>query len=353
MWSRRYAVNREPAIAEAIARVVTASRPRKVPLQDLLVAAASIDRTAAASVGWRARVLAALTDLVDQGLVTLPRTRLDRTAHPPLPAYVLRPASPRADSQPDDVVVWHADLAWAAQLDDDGRLSAAERRFLSAVNAWLPRRRGVRVPLRERSLEVFGDEKELERWVLGALFAPGRLSMAQLDCFACWPPVEQTNLGTGDWLLIENYTTYVSICRCAIELGYTGRIVWGSGNQVGTRLTALAAGGEPRPARCWYFGDIDAGGFRAARHAAQRAGDLGLGPVRPARGLYRLALARGGDNPASAGRPAREIAQWAREWLGGALGERAAKIVRTGHRVVQEHAGMEWLLQSNVADWFS
>jgi hypothetical protein len=342
-------VNREPAIALAISRVVTGRRQRRVPLRDLLVAAASVDHTAASSVGWRARVLTAIVDLADEGVIELPRTRLDRTAHPPLPAYVTRPAAPRPEASPPETVVWHADLSWVAVLDQEGALSAAERRLLTAVNEWLPRRRDIPVPLRERSLELLGDEKELERWVLGPLFGPGRLSMDQLDCFPCWPPVEQTHLGPGDWLLIENYTTYVSIADRAMDAGFDGRVVWGSGNQVGTRLSALTATGAARPDHCWYFGDIDAGGFRAARLAVARATELGIGPVHPARGLYRLAL-RGQSR--RTGKTSAETAAWAQVWLGGPLGDEVAEIVRAGKRIVQEHVGVEVLRTVDVAAWF-
>jgi hypothetical protein len=332
-------------MADAIARAVAAYRPRRVPLRELLVAAASVDRTAAASVGWRARVLVALNDLAERGVVELPR-KSDTSAHPPLPAYVTRPAVLRPQRRAREVTVWHADLSWAA----GAALSDAEHRFLAAVNAWLPRRRGVVVPMRERSLEIFGDEKELERWVLGPLFGAGRLCTEALDCVPCWPPVEQTVLGPGDWLVVENYTTYVSIGRRAGDLGFTGRILWGSGNQVGTRLSALAATGATRPARCWYFGDIDAGGFRVARLASVRAVELNLGPVTPAGGLYGLALRHGVRR--AAGRGSAEAAEWARRWLGGSLGERAAEIVGAGERIVQEHVGTELLAGVALAEWF-
>jgi hypothetical protein len=343
-------VNREPAIASAITQVVAGHRLRRVPLRDLLVAAASVDHTAASTVGWRARVLIAIVDLADEGLVELPRTRMDHTAHPPLPAYVTRPAAARPAVSVPETVVWHADLSWAAALDQDGELTVAQRRFLAAVNAWLPTRRDIPVPLRERSLELLGDEKELERWVLGPLFGPGRLSMDQLDCFPCWPPVEQSQLGPGDWLVIENYTTYVSIADRAIDVGFDGRVVWGSGNQVGTRISALIAAGVDLPRHCWYFGDIDAGGFRAARLAVARAAELGLGPVHPARGLYRLALGRGVCRPAD--RMSAEMATWARTWLGGGLGDAAAEIVGAGQRIVQEHVGVEVLRTVGLAGWF-
>jgi hypothetical protein len=312
-------MTREPILAEAIASVVAAHPIRRVPLKDVLAAAASVDRSAAASVDWRSRVLAAITSLAEQGRVELPKTRSDVTASPPLPSYLQRPAAPKSVPVETVSVVWHADLTWVAVAENQGLLTSAARRFLGKVSTWLPRRRGVRVPLRERSLEIFGDEKELESWVLGPLFGPDRLSFELLECEPCWPPVEQQIFGDADWLIIENYTTYVSICRVAARRGFEGRIVWGSGNQVGTRLSALAAEGE-RPVRCWYFGDIDAGGFRAARHACVRAEQLGFDAVVPARGLYRLAATHGSERRVRGnGRASQELIRWIHTWLEGTL----------------------------------
>lgn len=345
-------MNPEPALAEAIGSLVDNYRVRRVPLRDVLAAAAAVDRSAAASVEWRARVLAAITALADLGRVEVPRTRADRTAEPALPSYVVRPAVPRAAPAEVLQVVWHFDLAWVALEENTGRLSVAERRFLTKVNTWLPRRRGVVVPLRERSLEIFGDEKELEAWAFGPLFAPDRLTLELLECESCWPPVEQRVFGSGDWLIIENYTTYVSISRAARRHGFDGRIVWGSGSQVGTRLMALAATGD-RPRRCWYFGDIDTGGFQAARLADTRATDLGFGAIAPARGLYRLAITLGHDRRTTGGRtPSKELTQWICSWLGESLAETVIALVSHGQRIVQENVGTEVLeTGENLAEW--
>jgi hypothetical protein len=198
------------------------------------------------------------------------------------------------------------------------------------------------VPLRERSLDIFGDEKLLETVVLGPLFGPGRLSMELLECEPCWPPVDQAVLGEGPWLVVENYTTYVSVSRRAQAGGFDGRVVWGSGNQVGTRLAALAAAGE-RPERCFYFGDVDAGGFRVARSAFVRARTLGFGALLPAWRLYRLTLDIGRRRPVRGTTLAPETLEWLREWLGPELGPRAAEVVAAGERIVQEHVGTEVL----------
>jgi hypothetical protein len=366
------AAAREDALAEAIAAAVAASRLRRVPLRAVLAAAASVDRSGAAAPGWRTRVAAAIAMLEAQGLVEVPVTRFDRSAEPALPSYVTRPA-PGRDGDDDNPVVWHAALSWAAVEADAGTLTAAERRLLVAVNRWLGHRRGLVVPLRERSLELFGDEKTLEDWVGGRLFGPGRLSFELFECEPCWPPVHETVFGPGDWLIVENYTTYVSLSRWAARWAdaghFHGRVVWGSGNQVGTRLAALAGAGHDRAhpgppgggpdgvseaarAVLHYFGDVDAGGFRVARSAVRRAEDLGLGVVVPARGLYHLALTHGTRRPVPGGSGSATTAEWAQRWLGPPLGADAAAIVAAGERIVQETVGLEMLAGVTVDDAF-
>jgi hypothetical protein len=253
-------------------------------------------------------------------------------------------------AEPSAVVVWHEELSWAAELDDVGLLGSADRRLLAAVNAWLARRREREVPLRERSLDVFGDEKLLERSLASPIFAPDRLTLEQLRTRHCWPPVEQVDLGRDAWLIVENYTTFRSLTDRARELGFRGRIVWGSGTQVGTRLAALADT-APVPSRCWYFGDVDAGGMRSARLAVERAVELGLPALRPATGLYRMLLEHSPIRPRRS-RPAPALAAWATQWLGDELAPDAAAVLTDGTRIVQEHIGLERLATTRLVDWF-
>ncbi|HYB37040.1 MAG TPA: hypothetical protein VEF72_15670 [Mycobacterium sp.] len=41
------------------------------------------------------------------------------------------------------------------------------------------------IPMRERSLDIFGDEKLLETRINGPLFRPGRLTFALLETYPC------------------------------------------------------------------------------------------------------------------------------------------------------------------------
>jgi hypothetical protein len=340
------ASGREPALAGAMAVLVAASRRRRVHLSDLLEAAASVDRTAASAVGWRARVRAALEDLRNSGAVEWPKASFDRSATPALPTWVARPARPRPEPPKRRVPVWRAELAWVA--DAEPAMSIAEVNLLAAVNDWLARGEQPVVPLRERSLEIFGDEKLLESLLLGPLFGPGRLTLDLLAAESCWPEVVQSLTGDGsDWLIVENYTTYVSVARAAARCGYPNRVIWGSGNQIGTRLASLAVTGQV-PGRAWYFGDIDTGGFKVARSAVTRAGELGLGGLAPAWGLYRLAVELGVRRPTETARAGASAQAWIRFWLGGEVGPVCAEIAGEAQRIVQEHVGTAALTNANL-----
>lgn len=247
--------------------------------------------------------------------------------------------------------MWHADLGWAAALSDRGALTNAQMVFLAAVNAWLPTRRRVSVPLRERSLEIFGDEKLLDTWVSGPLFGPGRLSLKLLQTYLCWPQVERVNLGAGDWLLVENYTTYHSLGLQARTLGFDGQIIWGAGAGVTTRLAALAQE-RHRPQRIFYFGDIDIAGVRIARSAVTRARELDFAPVAAAAGLYQLTIDHGRtrDENQSGRHPA--VFDWAQRWIGGPVGVAVRETLAAGMRIVQETVGTELLHTTTLNDWF-
>lgn len=195
-------------LAVAMAEAVRAHGGRRVPLATLMTAAAAIDRTGALAVTWRTRVASAIAELTGAGLVDLPTTKWDVSADPRLPLYLLRVAADRPPPVVAADIVWHAELGWAAQLDAAGRLSPGDRRTLSQVNTWLRRRGQVVVPHRERSLDIFGDEKKLDGVVFSSLFGAGRLTYRLLLCEPCRPPVHQEILGGGPWLLVENWTTF-------------------------------------------------------------------------------------------------------------------------------------------------
>jgi hypothetical protein len=333
-------------LAAAMAGAVSAAPTLRVRLTALVEAARAVDLSGPGRPDWRRRVAAAIHELVDAGLVTYPSTAWDRRTLPHLPEWVEKPRRD-APTGTRPRVVWHARLSWVPALERVRRFSAAERGLLEAVNGWLPSAdRALVVPMRERSWQLVGDDRAIEELRSGRLFAADRLSLELLRCRPTWPPVHQRILGPGRWLLVENWSTYESLCAAAVASAFDGRIVFASGNQVGTRLEALAHQDHTPTEPIAYFGDLDPGGIRAARLAVDGAYRLGWPEIRPAEGLYQLAFAsphRLRCDPLPPG-----TARWAHAWFGSVLADQVVGELTAGRAVRQEAVGLEILSGKNL-----
>lgn len=325
-------------LAAAMAAAVDGHRTRRVPFRVLVEAAAAIDLSGAGTADWRSRLAAAVDELGAAGVVELPARAWDDRSAPPLPEWVQRPAPAPAPAAAPAAVVWDARLAEAATLDAAGSLSDGERRLLVAVNDWLrDHPQPIVIPVRERSWQLLGDEKALERLRRGRLFATGVLDDALLAIEPTFAPIDTTEHGADPdaaWLIVENYTTYQTLSWLAGRTGWQGRLLWGAGNQAVARLEAAVDALGANARALWYFGDVDAVGLRLARDVTTAGATLGLPECRSARPLYRMVLAGGAPVPGS-GRVSASLEQWLQGWLGPALACQATRSATQG-RLPQE-----------------
>lgn len=293
-----------------------------------------------------AALAATLRELADHGVVELPVSAWDAATSPPLPRSVTVPAARRpARDRAWIRFPWRHELGWVASLPvlSDGRL-----RDLVAVNDWLARTGGGNVPvvpLRYRSVEVFGDEKCLEGMARTNLFGPGRLSLQLLACQRIPAPLPAVVTGTGpDILVVENSDTYWAAVAALGRGGNerVGAVAWGCGKAFPSQVAALGvdvAGRGPVTGRTWYWGDLDPAGLTIAVDAAAAAGTT---PILPAVGLWA----------AMAARPVQEAGtvDWSRtpgdRWLGTRLWECLGPVRAAGGRVAQESVPAE-----AISDW--
>ena len=250
---------------------------------------------------------------VRMGGVTLPRS-----------VEVVGARRPPAPENPALRHPWAPVMAWAAS---GRRRPDATHAALVAISDWVGAHPSPDVvPVRERSLEVLGDDKALERLLAGPLRGRDEVVRA-LAVERVHPPMALGAVGgaTGrDVLVVENGTTFHSALRAARAHAAAGTPVryahvgYGAGEQLATLLPSLAS---LRPAGLDYFGDLDPEGLRFAARGAAACGPAGLPPLRPAAVLYELLLARG-----AAQRKARP-APWPPEGMAW-LGDRLAAGVR-------------------------
>jgi len=235
-----------------------------------------------------------------------------------LPASLLRPPAPlRQRERPALRHPWCADLAWASGTD------GPTFELLLRLDRWLTANPDPPpAPVKERSLEIWDDEKLLDRLLRGPL--RGR-PIPGLRIVVVHPPLVVERISeAGGGLLVENATTWWSLVtagRHHVGNGAPATVGWvayGAGNQVGAAVPGLA---RLRPTSLWYFGDLDARGLRFAVDAARAAAEAGLPPVRPHHWLYETLL--------TVGRPQKRKVEWTwpeagLAWLGPQTGDRVA-----------------------------
>lgn len=341
-------VPNRPAELTALAEALTANGKVRIPLRELWTLWAAAAPRLTGDPAQAAGLAAALAELADRNLIELPSAAWDTSTTPPLPRSITVPGARQGDrTRRWARFPWCAELGWVASLPS---LSDARFNDLVAINDWLVRTRDTQqpvLPMRYRSVQLFGDEKRLETMARTSLFGPGRLSLDTLACVRLPPPLAAAAVGSGpDVLVIENSDTYWTaiavLRRCSTHS--IGVVAWGAGrafpSQVST-LTVDVAGRGPVRGVVWYWGDMDPEGLAIAADAAAVAA-MDTPQVRPAFALWAAMAERPVQN--------RGTIDWTadpgREWLGPELWARLAVIRSAGGRVAQESVAA-----TVIADW--
>ncbi len=243
---------------------------------------------------------------------------------------------------------WEARLAFLRETRLNIPFSELRR-----VNDFLTGDPGGRdiVPIKERSLEIFGDEKRLDALLPSALFRPERLRLERdLRCETIGEPLPWKRGPAGSaarpLIVVENAATWHSYCRWNGERGLFSAVVYGCGNRFvdGARYLAdlFAELGGPR--RVLYFGDLDPRGLEIPQEASSKIQPHGLPSIEPHLWSYRqlFALAEGHAQPWDGEPPSPGLCDWL-----GELAEPARQLLAAKLRLAQEHVGWEFLRQQS------
>ena len=291
-----------------------------------------------------------LKSLEDAGVATLPKGKIswDRTASPPIPQWVELTANRRVKPKiaAHKMVSWRPELAFIADLDRVEHLEELLRinEFLKAGADRRPM-----VPMRERSVGLFGDEKRLDSLVKSSLFRTGRLSLEMLRCFSVAPPLVWERCSdprddASSILIIENHHTYWSFCHWNSSSGWYVAVVYGAGEALERSVAyisdILEATGAPA---IEYFGDLDSGGVRIPYRASAKAVEMQLPPILPATKWYELLLEMAGNITIATTLRGKRLTQGELSWLPARIRQDAQAIMESGRRLPQELVGSEVL----------
>jgi hypothetical protein len=277
--------------------------------------------------------------------IELPKGRhlWDASTLPALPRWVQLPRESVSAEKPDLRAI-----PWCPEL----RFLATTRVFVPLVDLLKVQEffaRGGReqtlVPIKERSLDIFGDEKRLDQLARGsALFGDGRLKLETLRCLIVAEPLPWA-VGpnpSGPILVIENAATWHSYCRWNSQRKLFSAVAYGCGNRFVDGIRSLsdifaAIGGAHR---IFYFGDLDPQGLLIPQEASARAQTAGLPAVEPHLWSYRqlLTVANGRGQPWEGEPPSSTLC----DWLGDCAGP-VRQLFAGSQRLAQEHIGWEFL----------
>lgn len=208
------------------------------------------------------------------------------------------------------------------------------------------------VPIKERSLQLFDDEKRLDVLSSSALFRPGRLDLGQhLRCEMIGVPLAwkrgPSAAGGKPLIVIENAATWHSYCRWNAERALFSAVVYGDGNRFVEGIRYLkdlfSELGGARPVL--YFGDLDPQGLLIPQEASARAQAAGLPAVRAELWSYQqlLTLGSGHGQPWEGEPPSSTLCDWL-----GDCAEGARQLFGAGQRLAQERVGWEFLQVQTV-----
>ncbi len=283
-----------------------------------------------------------LDELHDGSLIEYPKSQQlwDRSALPHLPEWVNKSRSKKERK-------FAGSLIWSPELSFLADKSVRPDSLWLAVDAWLKKTRGSELtikPLRERSLDIFDDEKTLDVLVTTLPFKNRCITLETLGCFYVPEPIPWLPGPVGSesrhGLCVENSTTYDTLCRFNKDAGLWAFVAYGRGNGFASMADGIAVVVESYSHnRLMYFGDADLEGIEIAARGAKRLLELGI-TVELDHRLYNL-LDKFGHVVAS--KTGGEVSEGAARLLAGAELSSLSDMFMRYQRIAQEWAGLEAL----------
>lgn len=323
---------------------LNATHRKRVPLDEVRAKFFDINTSLRNDPARNQFLLDALRALENEGEICLPaKGSWEKSGCPPLPNWIALNWEPARQHGPDySQVPWVPELGFWPDLRSD-RLADA-----MTINDFLLKRRGsfIRVPIKERSLEIFGDEKKLDALEKdGALFS-GRLSLASIGAFRISAPLpyRMAKAPGKPILVLENHNSYWSFGEWNQTAKRYAAVVYGGGNHFSGASEAMAQVLSEVPSEgIEYLGDLDPKGMRIPMDFNKAAEKFGI-RVAPALDYYQWLLLHGKTRT----RPESPLTgnDSAIQWLGETLGKTLMHHWEIGLWMPQEALGFEQLMRA-------
>lgn len=285
------------------------------------------------------RLLQALQFLAVDGVLTLPGPdSWERVGQPVLPKWVTLVRESSSAPERD-----FARVPWVPELGFWTELKSSQLEAAFVINEYLLRHRNFLflVPIKERSLEIFGDEKRLDVMRSSNTLFSGRLPLEALGAFVVPPPLPYRPAAASGKpvLVVENHNSYWSFGEWNQSARRYAAVVYGAGEAFRSSGAALGevlreVGGTGAV----YLGDLDPKGVSIPLDF--NSGTRDDIKVTPAIEWYEWLLLNGRrrDRPVCD-----DLTPFAAQWLGRELGEALSELWCEGLWIPQEALGFSYL----------
>nr|WP_320048774.1 Wadjet anti-phage system protein JetD domain-containing protein [uncultured Desulfuromonas sp.] len=245
--------------------------------------------------GHAREILDGLINHLQKNGYRLPATKklYDRSAVPHLPHWIKQPAKEKSTSFIPNKHLWAPELVFLGSC-----LHLQNHDAWLKIDQWLKQTKSKerhRIPLKERSYEIFRDEKILDSLRKTKPFQKKSITLDQLACFVIHEPLP-TEIGPDfaagkPALVIENPTTYWTIATWNKISGHYSCVIYGGGNKISAAWEWLVWKQEDfNYSEIRYFGDIDIAGFEIPLRVKESISAISELPFSLEVELYQLAL---------------------------------------------------------------
>lgn len=321
--------------------LISAKTRKRVPLDELKKAFFEAHPELITRPERFALLLEALQSLAAENRIQFPaKGSWEKVGNPPLPNWVQIVRQERQKQQND-----YASMTWVPELGFWTELTPPALDAAAAINKFLLNRRTTLelVPIKERSLEIFGDEKKLDELRSGNTLFGGRLTLADIGAFQVPLPLpyRQACAPGCPVLVVENHNSFWSFGEWNKQAKRYSAVVYGSGHAFRSSGAALKQVlQEVNGIGAEYLGDLDPSGVRIPLEFNRARGESGVA-VKPAIEFYRWLVEHGRRREKKNGPEFANVS--AHHWLGFELGNQVADIWNKGQWIPQESLGIEAL----------
>ena len=173
---------------------------------------------------------------------------------------------------------WHEKLAWCktSSYTDSNMLDK-----MKIINTFFVNMKDDEpyIPIKERSILLFGHERMLDDISKSRVFMTGNLTMGMLRCYRTWLPIvhETFEPSLGRTIIIENRDTFFSFCKACSELSPSPykHVIFANGTSIYDSIAGIKEMSLDRD-EIEIFCDIDALGMEIPIRLQETITSMGL-----------------------------------------------------------------------------